>query len=51
MYQQERIVKAAIVYAQVIENIMSYEALGITYIDAPISEKDTTTSRQITYYT
>ena len=34
-------------HIQVIGNIMLYEALGNIYIDALISEKDTTTPRQI----
>ena len=47
MYQQERIVKAITIYAQVINNFISYEAPGINYIDAPLSDKDKTTPQQI----
>ena len=39
--------KAATVHTQVIGNIISSEAQGITYIDTLISDKDPTTPRQI----
>ena len=39
--------KAATAYSQVMGNIISSEAQGITYIDAPISDKDPITPCQI----
>ena len=47
VYQQEHIIKATTAYTQVMENIISYNAPGIIYIDALISDKNKTTPCQV----